>query len=74
MSKVPRILLISVLLYPTVIFMFSSAYTPAPPDGFVSPMTGGIERNVIERFVRLGSVCRTDVLCPRDIYVQCNLG
>ena len=27
-----------------------SAYTPPPPDGFVSPMTWGIESHVIERF------------------------
>lgn len=28
----------------------SSAYAPPPPEGFVSPMTWGIEENVIERF------------------------
>jgi ubiquinone/menaquinone biosynthesis C-methylase UbiE len=28
----------------------SSSYTPPPPEGFVSPMTWGIESNVIERF------------------------
>ena len=28
----------------------SSAYSPPPPEGFVSPMTWGIEANVIERF------------------------
>src|SRR5438132_2345369 len=28
----------------------SSNYTPPPPEGFVSPMTWGIESNVIERF------------------------
>ena len=27
-----------------------SAYSPPPPEGFVSPMTWGIESNVIERF------------------------
>lgn len=32
----------------------SSAYTPPPPEGFVSPMTWGIEGNVIERFARAG--------------------
>src|SRR5437660_8239176 len=36
------------------ILKISSAYTPPPPEGFVSPMTWGIERNVIERFARLG--------------------
>jgi SAM-dependent methyltransferase len=32
----------------------SSAYTPPPPEGFVSPMTWGIESNVIERFTAAG--------------------
>src|SRR5688572_1464171 len=32
----------------------SSAYTPPPPEGFVSPMTWGIEGNVIERFSAAG--------------------
>jgi hypothetical protein len=32
----------------------SSAYSPPPPDGFVSPMTWGVEDNVIERFVAAG--------------------
>jgi len=32
----------------------SSAYTPPPPEGFVSPMTWGIESNVIERFAGAG--------------------
>src|SRR6059036_4005108 len=36
------------------ILKISSAYTPPPPDGFVSPMTWGIESNVIERFAAAG--------------------
>jgi SAM-dependent methyltransferase len=28
----------------------SSAYTPPPPEGFVSPMTWGVESHVIDRF------------------------
>ncbi|MBA3385110.1 MAG: class I SAM-dependent methyltransferase [Chthoniobacterales bacterium] len=32
------------------ILKISSSYTPPPPEGFVSPMTWGIESNVIERF------------------------
>jgi SAM-dependent methyltransferase len=36
------------------ILRISSAYSPAPPAGFVSPMTWGIERHVIERFVAAG--------------------
>ncbi len=36
------------------ILKISSAYTPPPPEGFVSPMMWGIESHVIERFVGAG--------------------
>ena len=36
------------------ILKISSSYTPPPPSGFVSPMTWGIESNVIERFAAAG--------------------
>ena len=36
------------------ILKISSSYTPPPPEGFVSPMTWGIEKNVIERFLGAG--------------------
>jgi ubiquinone/menaquinone biosynthesis C-methylase UbiE len=32
----------------------SSSYSPPPPDGFISPMTWGIENQVIERFAAAG--------------------
>jgi SAM-dependent methyltransferase len=32
------------------ILKISSAYSPPPPEGFISPMTWGVEDNVIERF------------------------
>lgn len=32
------------------ILRISSAYSPPPPEGFVSPMTWGVENDVIERF------------------------
>jgi SAM-dependent methyltransferase len=32
------------------ILRISSSYSPPPPEGFVSPMTWGVETNVIERF------------------------
>jgi ubiquinone/menaquinone biosynthesis C-methylase UbiE len=32
----------------------SSAYSPPPPEGFISPMTWGVESNVIERFSGAG--------------------
>jgi ubiquinone/menaquinone biosynthesis C-methylase UbiE len=32
------------------ILKVSAAYSPPPPEGFISPMTWGVENNVIERF------------------------
>ena len=36
------------------ILRISSAYSPPPPEGFVSPMTWGVEAHVIERFEAAG--------------------
>src|SRR3989440_5674905 len=36
------------------ILKISSAYSPPPPEGFISPMTWGVESNVIERFGAAG--------------------
>jgi SAM-dependent methyltransferase len=36
------------------ILRISAAYTPPPPEGFVSPMTWGVEEQVVERFVSAG--------------------
>ena len=36
------------------ILRISSSYSPPPPEGFVSPMTWGVEDNVIERFTGAG--------------------
>jgi len=36
------------------ILKISSSYSPPPPEGFVSPMTWGIESHVIERFAGAG--------------------
>ncbi|MBI3621912.1 MAG: class I SAM-dependent methyltransferase, partial [Nitrospirae bacterium] len=32
----------------------SASFTPPPPEGFVSPMTWGVETHIIERFGRAG--------------------
>jgi SAM-dependent methyltransferase len=50
------------------ILKISSAYTPPPPEGFISPMTWGIEGNVIERFGNAG-VKPDNVSFVRDTYV-----
>jgi ubiquinone/menaquinone biosynthesis C-methylase UbiE len=49
------------------ILKISSAYSPPPPEGFVSPMTWGTEANVVERFAKAG-VSESDVTCVRDTY------
>jgi len=49
------------------ILKLSSAYTPPPPEGFVSPMTWGIENNVIERFAAAG-VPKEKISFVRDTY------
>jgi SAM-dependent methyltransferase len=36
------------------ILKISSAYTPPPPEGFVSPMTWGVESHVTDRFTAAG--------------------
>jgi ubiquinone/menaquinone biosynthesis C-methylase UbiE len=49
------------------ILKISAAYTPPPPEGFISPMTWGIEANVIERFASAG-VLKDNVSFMRDTY------
>ncbi|SHG42174.1 Methyltransferase domain-containing protein [Chryseolinea serpens] len=49
------------------ILKISSAYTPPPPEGFVSPMLWGVESNVIERFGNAG-VPKEKISCVKDTY------
>ena len=49
------------------ILKISSAYSPPPPEGFVSPMTWGVEENVIERFTAAG-VPEEQISFARDTY------
>ena len=49
------------------ILKISSAYSPPPPPGFISPMTWGIEENVAERFAAAGAP-KNNVSCVRDTY------
>jgi SAM-dependent methyltransferase len=50
------------------ILKISSAYSPPPPEGFVSPMTWGIEDDVVERFVAAG-VPEGKIAFARDTFV-----
>jgi ubiquinone/menaquinone biosynthesis C-methylase UbiE len=49
------------------ILKISSAYSPPPPEGFISPMTWGIENNVIERFAGAG-VSKEKISFARDTF------
>jgi len=45
----------------------SSSYSPPPPAGFISPMTWGVESNVIERFAGAG-VAKDRIAFAKDSY------
>lgn len=45
----------------------SMAYSPPPPEGFISPMTWGVEAHVIERFGAAG-VKPEDISFVKDVY------
>ena len=49
------------------ILKISAAYSPPPPDGFVSPMTWGVESNVVERFGSAG-IEAEQIKCEQDTY------
>jgi SAM-dependent methyltransferase len=50
------------------ILKISSAYSPPPPEGFVSPMTWGIAETVVERFVGAG-IATKSITCEPDTFV-----
>src|SRR5438552_975264 len=49
------------------VLRISSAFTPPPPEGFVSPMTWGVESHIIERFGKAG-VPAEKISMVRDTY------
>ena len=49
------------------ILKISASYSPPPPEGFVSPVTWGVEENVVERFTAAG-VPEEGISCERDTY------
>jgi ubiquinone/menaquinone biosynthesis C-methylase UbiE len=49
------------------ILKISSAYSPPPPEGFVSPMTWGVEAEVTERFTAAGA-SPVNISFVRDTY------
>jgi len=49
------------------ILKISSAYTPPPPEGFISPMLWGVESHVIERFESAG-IAKENIAFVRDTF------
>ena len=49
------------------ILKISSAYTPPPPEGFVSPMLWGVEEHVIDRFGKAG-IPKENISFERDTF------
>ena len=49
------------------VLRISSTFTAPPPEGFVSPMTWGVDTHVIERFGRAG-VPRENISMVKDTY------
>jgi ubiquinone/menaquinone biosynthesis C-methylase UbiE len=50
------------------VLKISSAFTPPPPEGFVSPMTWGVEEHIVERFGQAG-VAKDKISLARDTFV-----
>jgi len=49
------------------VLKISSAFTPPPPEGFISPMTWGVESHIIERFGQAG-VPKEKISMVKDTY------
>lgn len=49
------------------ILKISASYSPPPPEGFVSPVTWGVEANVVERFGKAG-VPEENISFRRETY------
>jgi len=49
------------------ILKISSAYTPSPPEGFISPMLWGMEDHVVDRFTSAG-VAKENISCVKDTF------
>ena len=49
------------------ILKISSAYTPPPPEGFVSPMLWGVESNVVDRFTNAG-IAKENISCTKQTF------
>ncbi len=49
------------------VLRISSAFTPPPPEGFISPMTWGVESHIVDRFGQAG-VAKDRISMVKDTY------
>jgi hypothetical protein len=49
------------------VLKISSAFMPPPPDGFISPMTWGVESHIVDRFGQAG-VAPEKISMVKDTY------
>jgi ubiquinone/menaquinone biosynthesis C-methylase UbiE len=49
------------------VLKISSAFTPPPPEGFISPMTWGVESHIVERFGQAG-VPKENIAMVKDTF------
>jgi ubiquinone/menaquinone biosynthesis C-methylase UbiE len=49
------------------VLKISSAFTPPPPEGLISPMTWGLEANIVDRFGQVG-VPKENISMVKDTY------
>lgn len=50
------------------VLKISSEFTPPPPEGFVSPMTWGVESNIVKRFSQAG-VPKEKIEMSKDTFI-----
>ncbi|MDX2028741.1 MAG: methyltransferase domain-containing protein [Alphaproteobacteria bacterium] len=49
------------------VLKISSAFTPPPPEGFISPMMWGVESHIVERFSQAG-ITKDNISMAKDTY------
>ncbi len=49
------------------VLKISGSYSPPPPEGFISPVTWGVEANVVDRFGSAG-ISASQITCARETY------
>jgi SAM-dependent methyltransferase len=61
--------------YVSQLLKISSAFSPPPPEGFISPMTWGVENHILERFAKAG-VPKENITMEKDtfLFVSSNKG